>query len=362
MVKSEDVKLSIFSSDKDLHEQRKLFSECFPENNGTSVESKEHYFWKFHSLLKKPSSFEFIAKIDTSVVGYYAAIPYEYIIEGKNYTIGMVCDVMTGVKARGKGIFTKLGTYSTSLLKKKELAFTMGYPIREEVMPGHLKVGWDIIFKLPLYMSFIKVNGVFKKIKIEWLSFIPNFILFLLNRFLFTKKINLPFTYDIYSSTQIEDIDGLFDFIKKYTTEKTIVLNKSKEFLKWRLSAPSKIYKLITIKDDKSIIGVAIVTIVIQNDIKSVAVLDFMILNDSKKYAKLLNSVIIEFAQKNRVEIILKMMSKYEKKKLRFINMGYVASPYKFTLIIKKFDDSINKNILFDEKNWCLSWIDSDVF
>ena len=56
--------------------------------------------------------------------GYYAAIPYRYSIAGEQHDAGMVCDVMTDPAQQGKGIFTKLGAYSTDDLKKKGLAFT----------------------------------------------------------------------------------------------------------------------------------------------------------------------------------------------------------------------------------------------
>ena len=153
-----DLSFDKFNAQIDLEKQRELFKECFPENDGTSIETDEHYLWKFHSHPSSPNSYEYIAKIDDNIAGYYAALPYEYIIKGNNYSVGMVCDVMTGIKARGKGVFTKLGLYSTEMLKNEGLAFTTGYPIRPEVIPGHIKAGWDKVFNLPLYISFLKVQ------------------------------------------------------------------------------------------------------------------------------------------------------------------------------------------------------------
>lgn len=362
MNNAESIEFCTFAPKEEIEEQRKLFRECFPENNGTSIESKEHYNWKFHSIPNIPNSYEFVAKLNGNIIGYYAALPFEYIIKGERYTVGMVCDVMTGIKARGKGIFVNLGAYSTNILKQKNLAFTTGYPIRPEVMPGHMKVGWKREFQLPLYMSFIKTNGVLRKAKLQWLSFIPNMVLFLLNRLVFSSSIQLPYQYDVYTPTEINKISGLPQFIKEWSSNRTIVLNKSNEFLKWRLSAPEKSYEIIAVRKNKLLIGLAIVAVVVQENIKSLAILDFMVLDDSKKVAKLLNSKIIEVAQKSKAEIILNMKSKYESKKLGFASMGYIQSPYKFTLIIKQFYEFDDKDILHNEENWSLSWIDSDVF
>jgi len=349
-----------FEFQSDLEKQRKLFNECFPENDGTSVETREHYLWKFHSFPNFPNSYEYIAKIDDDLIGYYAALPYKYIINGTDYTIGMVCDVMTGIKARGKGVFTKLGLYSTELMKKEGLAFTTGYPIRPEVIPGHVKAGWDIVFDLPLYISFLKVNGILKKKSVEWLSFIPNTLLNLLNKFAFNYQIKPPYKYEMVSSENIDGIIGLNDFVNKWMCGKPIVLNKTINFLKWRLSAPSKKYEIITLKENDLLVGTAITTKIIKEDIPSLAILDFMVLNNSKKYSKLLNSAIFNVAKQKEVEVILKMMSKFEAKLLAFGKSGYIKSPYKFTLIIKHFTDSIDKDFLYNEENWHLSWIDSD--
>ena len=53
------------------------------------------------------------------MVGYYAAIPYKYNIGETQTDVGMVCDVMTSTKQRGKGIFTKIGRYATEDLAKR---------------------------------------------------------------------------------------------------------------------------------------------------------------------------------------------------------------------------------------------------
>ena len=148
-----------FKHTENLAQQRDLFKDCFPETNGEVIQEEIHYRWKFHSFPNAVQSYEYACYSDSEMVGYYAAIPYRYKIGEKETPIGMVCDVMTSSKHRGKGIFTKMGAYSTNELASK-IPFTMGYPIRKEVIPGHLKVGWKIPFSLPLYMKFIRLNTI----------------------------------------------------------------------------------------------------------------------------------------------------------------------------------------------------------
>ena len=74
----------------------------------------------------------------------------------------MVCDVMTHPEARGQGVFTKIGRYATEKMKEQKIHFTTGYPIRPEVIPGHIKVGWEKPFQLPLYLRPLKSNDLLK--------------------------------------------------------------------------------------------------------------------------------------------------------------------------------------------------------
>lgn len=347
-----------FSYQKNLAEQRDLFIECFPENIGTSVETNEHYFWKFHSAPFQPRSYEYIACNGKELIGYYAALPYQYSINGQVTSVGMVCDVMTGIKARGKGVFTKIGSYSTEELKNAGIPFTTGYPIRKEVIPGHIKVGWKIVHELPLYINIIKVNHlpIFKKVRL--LSAPVNFLLAIRRLLYFMLKTN--YEVKILSIDDFLDLDNYDVFFSRWRTSKTNYLIKSREFLKWRLGAPGKQYNVISLFNKNELVGIAIVTKVVKEGVPSLAVLDFMILDENYKLNYKLHYEIERYAIAEKLETVLVMMSAGWAKKYRLLKSGYLKSPYKFFLIIKKLSDQFRDEELFNAENWHLMWIDSD--
>src|SRR5450759_971824 len=168
-----ELTFSHFDFTENLSQQRALFKDCFPETNGEAIQGEAHYLWKFHSFPGAVQSWEYASYFDSEMVGYYAALPYRYKIEGRVTPVGMVCDVMTGSKHRGKGIFTRMGTYSTGELSS-EVPFTMGYPIRKEVIPGHLKIGWKIPFSMPLYMKFVRLDTLLTAKKLGFLTPLAN--------------------------------------------------------------------------------------------------------------------------------------------------------------------------------------------
>jgi hypothetical protein len=354
-----------FKHPEDLDKQRELFIECFPETTGTSLVTKEHYKWKFKSFPSnlRARSYEYTAFLGTEMIGYYAALPYEYIIKDKTFTVAMVCDVMTGVKARGKGVFTKLGVYSTNQFKLEGLAFSTGYPIRKEVIPGHKKAGWEFPFQIPMYGKFLKMDTFLKTRNKSYLTPITNLFLAGFNKLLSISLNNFEhLIVENYSSEKIIDIKGLDNFFSEWKKENQIVLKKTKKFLEWRLGAPEKKYQLVILrnKKDNKIIGYTIFRNVEKEGVPCLGVLDFCLLRNSFQYAKMLLKQIDKAAKKSNAELILMMMMKSKAQDYRIRFSGYLKTPFPFSFIVKKYNDSIDSNLLFDEQNWSLMWIDSD--
>lgn len=359
----QELVFSSFKYPEELQEQRLLFEECFPENIGTPVLNNEHYVWKFKSFptTEKKNAYEYIAKLNNEMTAYYAAIPYQYIINGKLFHSAMVCDVMTGTKARGKGVFTKLGVYSTNQFALEGLAFSTGYPIRPEVIPGHKKAGWDLPFEIPMYGKFLKMNSFLKTKNKQFLVFPANFLLKLFNFFFslnFDK--NRVLSVENYNSLQIDEIKGLDDFFEKWRNEQTIALNKNVEFLKWRLSAPEKNYHIIVLRKKNEIIGYSVFRLVTKENVPCIGVLDFCLLNNYLNHSILLLNEIEKCAKKLNAELILMMMLRSRAKQIKLKSTGFLKTPFHFSFIIKQFDSALDKSFLNDEKNWSLMWIDSD--
>jgi hypothetical protein len=354
-----DLIFETFDHNSGLEQQRTLFDECFPENMGTSVRTNEHYLWKFHSGPFTPSSFEYVAGTEEKeMLGYYAAIPYPYCIGGIHTSAGMVCDVMTGVKARGKGVFTKLGIYATEELANAGVPFTTGYPIRDEVVPGHLKAGWKIVFPLPLYIKFLKVNNLSFMKKIPLLPSVINSFLSFISFFRRRKRTGCE--VKIYEPSALDSLEGLERFIESWQADWPNHLLKTCEFLKWRLGAPGRKYSLVTIRIQGVLKALAITTFTIREGMPSLAILDFMVPGKNRELVNVLHSEVELLAMQSGAEAILAMMSKPCAKDYGMFRNGFLKSPYAFRLIIKKLNDRFSDEQLFAPGNWSLMWIDSD--
>lgn len=361
-----ELKFEPFDFRKDLAAQRSLFTECFPEVKDTPLVTKAHYHWKFRTFPSSgtySNSYEYVARIQDDIIGYYAAIPYEYQINGKTYGVAMVCDVMTGVKARGKGVFTKMGLYSTEQFKKEGLAFSTGYPIRPAVIPGHIKAGWNIPFQIPMYGKFLRFDTFLGQRNKVFLAPFANALVNICDFFiqhLVKKKEDVE--VETYKSKELENINGLNEFLVQWASENVISLHKSIAFLKWRLSAPDKAYTIFIVKDRKLniVVGYSIVRSVLKEGVPCLGILDFCFLKGYYHLSKILTQKIICHAKVNKIELVLTMMMREKAKRYKLLSSGFIKTPYPFSFIIKQYDASIEPSILLTESNWSLMWIDSD--
>jgi hypothetical protein len=353
-----------FDPKHQLQEQRELFFACFPETKGTSTETLEHYQLKFHSKHEQPPSYEFVAldKDDRSIVGYYAALPYRYNVQGASCMSGMVCDVMCHGKVRGQGVFRKLGIHALAELKRLEVDFTTGFPIRPDVFPGHLKAGWTIAFDLPLYIKPLKARSILKATKYRWATPIVDCGL---SVFRLVMRLSIPTP-----KVRIETLD-FEEFLKKYESQyheflrdwgkdKKVHLIKDSAFLQWRFSAPTTKYTVTLATKGERIHAVAFVRSTILKEIPSIAVLDMMTLPGDEYLAKVLYRAFEDLAVKENAETIAIMTSAYWAKRYRFLMHGILKTPFTFKLIVKQLSDRVKAEDLVREEHWHPMWIDSD--
>jgi hypothetical protein len=69
-----------------------------------------------------------------------------------------VCDVFTSAKFRKQGLFKKVSLLAIGREEAEGTDFLIGFPIRDDVMPGHLSVGWRHIFDMNIWWATPKLG------------------------------------------------------------------------------------------------------------------------------------------------------------------------------------------------------------
>jgi hypothetical protein len=353
------MEFATFDQAKGLTQQRELFDNAFPENRGSSIASAEHYRWKFHGAPSQPPSFEYEASENGTMLGYYAAIPYPYQLGKRRLVAGMACDVMTHSKARGRGMFTELGRFSVAEMRATELSFLTGYPIRPEVMGGHLRVGWRVAFELPMYLKPLRGNAILASRGASWLAPLANLgiVAYQATR---RSSPGADLAVDVGDPRELVSTPAFARFVDGWSVGVRNRLLKSADFYNWRLGAPGTRYRAFVVRRDEEIVAAAIGRVAALQGIPSLALLDLMVLPGEQPALGTLYRELDREARSEGVEAIVAMISRHRAREYRMARFGFLKSPFKFKLIVHSLDDDVSYEELSAEADWHLMWIDSD--
>ena len=258
---------------------------------------------------------------------------------------------MTHPSHRGKGLFVESSLASLSQLKRSETVGVIGFPIRNEVMPGHLKAGWKVQFEMPIYILPIGRPEV-KNLK-------SLFVKVLATVYEFGTR---PLRFSMFKvpKDQISEsvsIDTLSNFYSSQKTDNHIVLEKSREFLEWRLNRPEIKYQRFSAQSETTR-AIAITRIMILEGFKTLSILDFE--SDSQRHSRRLIRHLVDYSIKEKIDIIAFTTNKENAKRLKLFRFGFVKSHKKFKVITRKISEIADGMISAHHSSFRMTWIDSD--
>lgn len=348
---------------EDIPSQRELFEACFPETLGTAHhgDGDSYRAWKFEGISATPPSREFIAEVDGHLTGYYAALPLEYRVQGKQARVALVVDVMVHPHSQGQGIFRRLGLFSCEQLKSEGFDFTTGYPIRPQVMPGHLKVGWQIAFAMPTYVSILSSKTILQSQNLGILYlFVEPFVKlqkWVIN--LILKMFGGPFRTETVASLSLLEDPNFWEFQSTWLARQTIALARTPATWKWRLSRPGSKYFSVLLRDHNGkIVGHALATPTVLKGVSTLAILDIQ-WTDIAAVPDIQRSL-RQMAACFGCDTLSCMVSKSLFKRNGFFAAGFVKTGAVFKLIFNNLSRSIPDPVLLREENWHVTWLDTD--
>lgn len=357
-----NLSFSSFRKEVELPEQRRLFSSAFPENNGLPQETEAFYYRKFCMFPGLPTAYEYTARDDGGMAGYYAAIPFTYRIDGEDLIGGMVCDVMTAPRVQGRGVFTRLGAYSLDSMQKEGVDFVLGYPRRAAVIPGHLKVGWQIAFRLPLYVLPLRSNSILRSREAEMLAPAANLLMKAAHGAL---RLCAPAGDEELSVQEWAWQDFLENqnyaaFFDKWRLQHRNSLEKNEAYLRWRLGFQGVDYRIVSAHRGENLVGLSILRSCCPEGVPALAVMDLMIVEAENRVLPLLAQGWRRMAARTGDEVILTMISEYRAGSRSLWRLGFWRTPIVFSVILKCLSKRAREKVMPDTAHWDLMWIDCD--
>jgi hypothetical protein len=278
-------------------------------------------------------------------------LPRIYTLNGNHLDVGLVVDVMTNTALRGQGLFVRSGLEAIKRLEKTNVKTVIGFPIRKEVLPGHLKVGWNVQLTMPIYVCPVgcaqnkrfnhRLISAFAKISRVTSS---------------PLRVSKSQISEIAVSELLED-QNLLNFFSARTEQKLIQIDKSKEFLDWRLNRPGVDYKVF-LCSDKSPKSVAIVRKMDLDGFQTIAFLDFC--SEGAKWTRAMIRHLMDYAKDQKVDFLAISTNPTNAKRLKILQTGFVRSHKKFKVITRSIGHDLNTFTQSDESSFRMTWLDSD--
>jgi hypothetical protein len=338
-----------------------LFDDCFPEVRGASIATPEHYFWKYGAAGKDAPAFESGAFEGERMVGYYAALPFHYRMSGQRMTGGLVCDVMTHSEMRGRGMFTAQGRFATAAMGKAGIAFSTGFPIRPEVIPGHLKVGWSIAFELPVFVRLLRPRQVLESRKAGWLSplVLPVTAVYQAACRL-TRPGNQAARVERLTIDELLSRPQFAEFHERWIAQYTNCLERSDPFLRWRLAAPKSSYRVLALYAGEKLQGVAFLRDTMLSHFRMTAIVDLMLTPEAAPFGGALHDAMADVVRESSTAGLVIMCAIPDAARLSLYRYGFWKTPIVFKLILKWLrDDPVPPHFL-SAQHWHLTWLDTD--
>lgn len=214
------------------------------------------------------------------MVGHYAVLPVEYRLLDKIVIAGLVVDVMTHPDYQRQGMFVSLGTSSMNWIKNNGYAFSTGYPYKDNVMPGHKKVGWEEVFDLDVYVVPINTKNIsikYSKNKIKQK---------VINIGLKVYKMFKRYKYSLgdknIKMTKLEKIpENIVSLINKINDNFSFIQNRTFEYLKWRYEkVPNRSYEIYFLYEEHELSGYVVVRKMKIFDLATVFIVDMLAINE----------------------------------------------------------------------------------
>lgn len=324
-----------------------LLERAFPDVDSSTEFSLDVLDWKYRKASEEGTCF--IGAIDDEPVSFYGVLPRRYISGNEVNTVGLVVDVLSVPEVQGKGVFTQTGRYALKCLEQTRVTSVIGFPIRPEVLPGHLKIGWEIKFKLPVYFYPVgrsEPNGfteyVLKQAILSWS--------FALKLFRLRRGIRA-------GVSTVDDFvvdHEVLNFYRSQSQDGSVILEKNFEFLNWRLNRPNVNYVCFTLRDP-GIVACAICRVMNIKNFKTLVIVD--IDSQTASFSKNLVDSIIDYAIHEKVSLISFCTSKTNVKRLGLLHLGFIRSHLHFDVITRNINDNAFE---FTEMNSRITWLDSD--
>ena len=321
--------------------------------------NKEYLQWQY---LKNPTGKPFLFTssnvANQELAGQYLVLPIMFKVLEQTVLGTLSLNTLTSPKYQGKGLFTKMAKATYEDCANENAYFAIGFP-NPQSYPGFVRrLNFEHLNDIPLLIKPIRYGRIlfsyFKKNKEKHGGSIE------INQF-DVKNIK---SFDFDDQNIKDKYNEFWDNVSKQYNISTF---KDFAFLKWRYyDIPTRDYKLFYYEEENQIKGLIVIKAENVWGFNVGLIMDILILDNNKTIGKKLLNYVKRIYRQSDIDFIAILHNKsYEfsiLKKFGYFKVPQKILPQKIHFIVRLNKDFVNSQMIFDLKNWKLTFGDYDVF
>ena len=322
------------------------------------LEKRDPSFWSWEFMDSPDGRARlFVAEDGDRIVGHYAIIPQTFSFAGDRVKGSIVVDVMTHPDYRLQGMFKKIGRYSLAQVSDS-IAFATGYPIRKEVMPGHLSIGWVDHLKIPVLVRPLKWGALAKRFGIPFGSVLDIMVKpWRAIRQRLSPSLRSNESIRLLTQADTADLeavasDAFSDFIHRV---------RSAAHFDWRyFASPVWRYRVLGLHREGVLEAFVVGRQARLLDTESLAIVDMACRKGEERSLTLLVRQIVAEATSDGLATAGAMITHGNSGYSALRKAGFYPGPHRFSLILYALDPAIRQRLTDTTNNWFLMWGDTD--
>jgi glycosyltransferase involved in cell wall biosynthesis/GNAT superfamily N-acetyltransferase len=184
------------------------------------------FAWKHEENAFGPSP-AWVATDGDRIAGFRVLMRWEFVDGARTVRAVRAVDTATHPDYQGQGIFTKLTRHGIEELRD-DVAFVFNTP-NDQSRPGYLKMGWQVVGKLPTAVRPARVSGIPRILTAR----VP------------AERWTSPSTAGEDAAAVLEDTGAIEDLLASLPEPAGLRTRLSPEFLRWRYATPLLGYRAV---------------------------------------------------------------------------------------------------------------------
>jgi hypothetical protein len=339
---------------------------------GEDLEKADPAYWRWEFVDNHAGPAHlYVAADGDRIVGHYAVIPQTFVLDRQRLPGSIVVDVMTHPDYRFQGMFTTIGAFALADCERRGgLEFTTGYPIREAVIPGHLKVGWRIRFLIGTYVMPLRM-GPLLAARLPWLGKVPGLaavlgalpgaLLRAFGAWRLRRGADAKVRIERRDTVDAARLDALWQKVAAAPPARTVLQERTAAFLAWRFDGnPNRDYTWHLATDQSgALAGFVVSRIAKLLGVDAMIAVDVLLAPgvDEGVLRRLLGDV-RELAVARGCAMVATMVTQPSPYVPPPARLGFLAAPYRFSFITRPLAQDCRTED--DGLRWHLMWGDTD--